>query len=123
MTTIAIPQPLLFGLYWCAALIVLSEALNKLHRIDPLKKGLTRMERARAMLNMLGWMLFSVAAGGALVSPVMGVYTVKLQDAALMLGLAVFIAHRRLKEISPGLFKSGPPDDEDAYEFPREIPR
>ena len=100
-----------------------SEALNKLHRIDPLQKGLTRMQRVRAILNVLGWMLFAVAAAGALVSPVISVYTVKLQDAALMLGLAVFIVHRRLKEISHELFESAPPEDGDGYEFPREISR
>lgn len=94
-----IPQTLLFAVYWCAALIVLSEALNKLQRTDPLRRGITPMKRFSAVLNALGWMLFAVSSAGALVSPVMRGYTVRLQDAALMLGLAVFIIHRRLKEL------------------------
>lgn len=99
MTPIVIPPAVLFSIYWFSAFIVLSEALNKLHRIDPLRKGLSPTQRAREGLNVLGWMLFSVSSAGVLVSPVIGVYTAKLQDAALMLGLAVFIVHRRLKEL------------------------
>lgn len=123
MTPIAIPQAALFAVYWCAAFVVLAEALNKLHRIDPLRKGLSRMQRARAVLNVLGWMLFAVASAGVIVSPVIGVYTTKLQDAALMLGLAVFIVHRRLKEISQESESDLPGDGADGCEFPRETLR
>ena len=94
-----IPQTLLFCVYWLAAIIVLAEALNKLQRTDPLRRGLRPMERLSAVLNVLGWMLFAVASAGAIVSPVLISHAVRLQDAALMLGLAVFVIHRRLKEI------------------------
>ena len=98
MSPVSLPQTLLFAIYWCAALVVLSEALNKLQRTDLLRRGLKPMQRLSVVLNVLGWMLFAVAAAGAIVSPVIVGYTVRLQDAALMLGLAVFIVHRRIKE-------------------------
>ena len=95
-----IPQTLLFCVYWLAAIIVLAEALNKLQRTDLLRRGLKPMQRLSVGLNVLGWMLFAVASAGAIVSPVMSGHAVRLQDAALMTGLAVFILHRRLKEFA-----------------------
>lgn len=112
MTPIFIPQSLLFAMYWCAAFIVLAESLNKLQRIDPLRRGLTRVQRGGAVLNALGWMLFAVSSGGALVSPMTGLYSARLQDAALMLGSAVFIVHRRFKEIEKNRSE---PHGNDAY--------
>ena len=85
--------------YWCAALVVLAEALNKLQRTDILRRGMTRWARFREILNALGWACFAIGAGGAWVSPLLYSRTVHVQDVVVMAGLALFVVHRRLKEL------------------------
>ena len=94
-----LPLTLMAGVYWLAAFVVLAESLNKLQRTDVLRRGMTRWTRLRELLNVLGWGLFATGAAGALVAPLLYIRTVHLQEVLVMVGLALFILHRRLKEV------------------------
>lgn len=93
-----LPQTLVAWVYWFAAFVVLAESLNKLQRTDVLRHGMTLWMRLREAMNALGWACFAIGSGGAWVSPLLQSHRVRLQDAAVMLGLSLFVVHRRLKE-------------------------
>lgn len=91
-----------------AALIVLSEALNKLERTNPCASGLTLHQRVVDGLKALAWALLALGSGTALLlwifglhhGPVdaLGLTEPDLSDTAVMAGFAVLIFRTRVKE-------------------------
>lgn len=98
----------------CAGLLVLAEALNKLERTAPLRKGLTPRERATEWLKALAWSLLALGGAGALAAPIlpaipmqqtgawlpllMPTQTPTLPDVCVIVGFAVLIVRTRVKE-------------------------
>lgn len=101
-------------IHWLAGLLVLAEALNKLERTAPCRRGLTGRERATEWLKALAWLLLAFGGAGAVVSPLMPwlpmnrigamspllmpTQTPTLQDVCIALGFAVLIVRTRVKE-------------------------
>lgn len=102
---------LLTTLHVVAGLIVLAEALNKMERCDPLKRGLAPRQRVVDGLKALAWLLLALGAAGALAAPVLlslGITTLPthwlrleqptLDQVLVLLGFAVLIVRTRVKE-------------------------
>lgn len=95
-----------------AALVVMAEALNKLERCAPHRKGLTPRQRLVDALKAIAWALLALGAGGAIAGPVLpylgGIPSwlalvvrfeqPTLDHVAVMLGFAVLIVRTRVKE-------------------------
>jgi hypothetical protein len=86
------------AVHWLAGIVVLAEALNKLHRTAPCAPGLSPQLRITAWLKAVAWLLLAVGGAGALVTPLLQLQPPTLQDAAVMLGFAVLIIRTRVKE-------------------------
>ena len=84
--------------HWLAGVIVLAEALNKLERTAPLRRGLCRRERAMEWLKAIAWALLAMGGAGALITPLLPLETPTLQDMCVLLGFAVLIVRTRVKE-------------------------
>lgn len=87
-------------LHVLAAIVVMSESLNKLERCHPLAPGLSRRERAVDWLKAVAWSLFAFGAGGPLIDIALPMPE-KLLDLAqvcTMTGFAVLIIRTRIKE-------------------------
>lgn len=84
--------------HWLAGLVVLAEALNKLERVSPLAPGLGVRARVVDVLKTLAWLLLALGAGGALITPLLGLAPATLQDVAVLAGFAVLIVRTRVKE-------------------------
>lgn len=83
----------LFVLHFLAGFIVLAEALNKLERTAPCRRGrIGWRARTTEWLKAIAWALLAVAGAGALVSPP------TLQDLCAMVGFATLIVRTRVKE-------------------------
>lgn len=93
-----LPAWLVQALHWIGGLIVLAEAMNKLERTDPLAKGLGLRARLVVCFKVIGWLLLSLGAGGALVTPLLHLDKPTLQDACFVLGFAFLIIRTRLRE-------------------------
>lgn len=89
---------LLAVLHWFAGVIVLAEALNKLERTDPLAPGMQARVRVSAWFKTMAWLSLAIGAGGALVTPFLGLERPTLQDAAVLSGFALLIIRSRFKE-------------------------
>lgn len=81
-----------------AGAIVLAEALNKLERAQPLRAGLCTRARLVEVLKVLGWSFLALAAGGALVNPLLAGPPPSLQDVAALGGFALLVVRSRLRE-------------------------
>ena len=88
----------LHAVHWLSGLVVLAEALNKLERTDPLATGLSTLDRLSQWLKVAAWLLLSVGAAGALITPLMHLAPPTLQDVAVIFGFAVLIIRTRTKE-------------------------
>lgn len=88
----------LLGLYWLAGVVTLAEALNKLERTAPLRADLAPRERLVEVLKAIAWSLLALGAGGALVSPFLGLPTPTPADVCIVVGFAVLIVRTRIKE-------------------------
>jgi len=99
----------LLALHWISGFVVLAEGLNKLHRTDPLERGLTARKRVVVLLKAFAWVLLVLGAAGAVVRPIVvighaaGVARllidrVSLVDVCILAGFAVLIVRSRLKE-------------------------
>lgn len=84
--------------HWVAGVIVLAEALNKLERTNPARRGLRPRERATEALKALAWALLAVGGAGAVITPLLPLERPTLQDACVLLGFAVLIVRTRVKE-------------------------
>jgi len=84
--------------HWLAGVVVLAEALNKLERTQPLRRGMTRRERAVECLKAIAWALLAMGGAGAFVTPFMPMEKPTLQDMCVVLGFAVLIVRTRIKE-------------------------
>lgn len=84
--------------HWISGVIVLAEALNKLERTAPCRKGLRPRERATEALKALAWALLAVGGGMALLTPFLPLERPTLQDVSVLLGFAVLIVRTRVKE-------------------------
>lgn len=105
---------LLQTIHWIAGLVVLVEALNKLERTSPCRRGLRPRERATEWLKAIAWCCLALGGAGALVAPLMPLLPMErvgalwpllmprqipsLQDVCLALGFAVLIVRTRVKE-------------------------
>lgn len=100
----------LLVVHWAAAFVVLGEGLNKLHRTDPLARGLDLRRRVVVLLKAVAWILLALGAAGALVRPlvvpgalphvlaVLLVDRVSLVDVCVIVGFATLIVRSRFKE-------------------------
>lgn len=92
-------------LHWLACLIVLAEALNKLERTAPCRRGLLPMDRLVEALKAIAWALLALGAGGGVIAPLLPPEHLParlgapgLQDMCIALGFAVLIIRTRFKE-------------------------
>lgn len=85
-------------LHWLSGIVVLAEALNKLERTAPCRRGLCARERATEWLKAIAWALLAVAGAGAFITPFMPLEAPTLQDVCALLGFAVLIVRTRVKE-------------------------
>ena len=81
-----------------SGLVVLAEALNKLERTAPCRRGLAPRERATEWLKAIAWALLAVGGAGAVITPLLPLEQPTLQDACVLLGFAVLIVRTRVKE-------------------------
>lgn len=88
----------LAAVHWVSGLIVLAEALNKLERTAPCRRGLTTRERTTEWLKAIAWALLSLGAAGAVITPLLPLEQPTLQDACVLLGFAVLIVRTRVKD-------------------------
>lgn len=84
--------------HWVSGVVVLAEALNKLERTAPCRRGLTSRERTTEWLKALAWALLAVGGAGAFITPLLPLERPTLQDASVLLGFAVLIVRTRVKE-------------------------
>lgn len=84
--------------HWISGVIVLAEALNKLERTNPVRRGLRPRERITEALKALAWALLAVGGAGAVITPLLPLEHPTLQDACVLLGFAVLIVRTRVKE-------------------------
>lgn len=84
--------------HWVSGVIVLAEALNKLERTAPCRRGLNPRERATEWLKAIAWVLLALGGGGAFLTPLIPLEHPTLQDACVLLGFAVLIVRTRVKE-------------------------
>ncbi len=98
MTTATSLITALAVVHWVSGLIVLAEALNKLERTAPCRRGLAPRERATEWLKAIAWALLAVGGAGAFITPLLPLETPTLQDACVLLGFAVLIVRTRVKE-------------------------
>lgn len=89
---------LLSLVHWLSGVIVLAEALNKLERTAPCRRGLAPRERATEWLKAIAWALLAVGGAGAFITPLLPLERPTLQDACVLLGFAVLIVRTRVKE-------------------------
>lgn len=85
-------------LHCLSGLIVVAEALNKLERTAPCRRGLGWRERATEWLKALAWGLLAIGGGGAVVTPFLPLEAPTLQDVCVVLGFAILIIRTRVKE-------------------------
>lgn len=88
----------LYVVYWVAGFIVLAEALNKLERTAPCRRGLAWRVRTTEWLKAIAWMLLAVGGAGALASPVIPDSRPDAASVCVILGFAVLIVRTRVKE-------------------------
>lgn len=87
-----------------AGLIVVAEAMNKLHRTAPCAPGLTAHLRIVAILKACAWLLLGFGGGAFLFAPVFailqptGIAPTSLAETAIVLGFAILIIRTRVKE-------------------------
>lgn len=91
-------QPIISALHWLAGLVTLAEALNKLERTDPCRRGRTPRETATEWLKAIAWCLLALGGAGAVVTPLLPLERPTLQNACVLLGFAVLIVRTRVKE-------------------------
>lgn len=84
--------------HWLCGLVVLAEALNKLERTAPCRRGLSPRERATEVLKAIAWLLLALGAGGAVATPILHLQAPTLRDTCVALGFAVLIVRTRVKE-------------------------
>lgn len=84
--------------HWLAGLVVLAEALNKLERTQPCRRGLRARERATEWLKAIAWALLAMGGAGAFITPFFPLEAPTLQDMCVVLGFAVLIVRTRIKE-------------------------
>lgn len=84
--------------HWVSGVVVLAEALNKLERTQPLRRGMTPRERATEWLKAIAWALLAIGGAGAFVTPFFPMERPTLQDMCMVLGFAVLIVRTRIKE-------------------------
>lgn len=101
-----------------AGFIVLAEALNKLDRSAPLRRGLTPRQRVLEIMKAAAWSFLALGAGGAMVGPLMNVVPGSA-DACTMIGFAIIVIRSRLQEVQPGQ----PPAESDDFDRTRRIMR
>lgn len=100
-------------IHWIAGVIVLAEALNKLERTAPCRRGLAPRERVTEWLKAIAWALLAFGGAGAFAAPLlpllsleragvpavlMPTQTPTLQDVCIAVGFAVLIIRTRIKE-------------------------
>lgn len=97
-----------------SGVVVLAEAMNKLERCDPLRRGITARVRTTESLKAVAWFLLAIGAGGAIISPLMLAMGAErmasgttillrleyptLAETCVLVGFAVLIVRTRVKE-------------------------
>lgn len=91
--------------HWVACAVVLAEALNKLERTAPCRRGMSLRERWVESLKALAWIFLALGGGGGLVAPLTSSMSLApflgepgLQDVCIAVGFAVLIVRTRFKE-------------------------
>jgi len=93
-----VPGAVLITAHFAAGFVVFAEALNKLERYAPFKRGISCKARFTSLLNCLGWMLLATGAAGAMVTPLLQLEPPTLQDCAVIVGFSILTIRSRLKE-------------------------
>lgn len=88
----------LLMIYWLAGVVVFAEALNKLERTAPCRRGLAWRVRTTEWLKAIAWSLLAVGGAGALVSPLLPDSPPGAASVCVILGFAVLIVRTRVKE-------------------------
>jgi len=87
-----------------AGLIIVAEAMNKLHRTAPCAAGLSCHGRIVAILKACAWLLLGFGGGAVLFAPVFallqpnGIAPTSLSETSTMVGFAILIIRTRVKE-------------------------
>lgn len=89
---------IIHGIYWVAGFIVFAEALNKLERTEPFKRGMQFRWRVVETMKAFAWMFLAVGGAGAMASPLISTTAPGAQDVCLALGFATLIVRTRIKE-------------------------
>jgi hypothetical protein len=89
----------LICLHVVAGIVVLAEALNKLERTDLRCQWLTPRQRLITAMKAASWSAIALAAGGAIVGPMLQASSPTLGDAAMMAGFAGLVIRSRLQEV------------------------
>lgn len=101
-------------IHFAAGVVVLAEALNKLERATPCRRGLSRVDRITEWLKAIAWLCLALGGASAVVSPFMPFLPIEqigalwpllmptrhptLQDTCIVLGCALLIIRTRVKE-------------------------
>jgi hypothetical protein len=91
-------RTVLMVLHWIAGLITVAEALNKLERTAPCRRGLPRRERATEWLKAAAWSLLAIGGAWAVITPLMHLPAPDVQDVCFSVGFAILIVRTRVKE-------------------------
>lgn len=84
--------------HWTCGIVVLAEALNKLERTDPCRRGISARVRITEWLKAVAWAFLAMGGAGAVITPLIPLEQPTLQDACVLLGFAVLIVRTRIKE-------------------------
>lgn len=84
--------------HFLAGFVTLAEALNKLERCHPVRRGLGWRRLVTEWLKAIAWSLLAIGAAGAVATPFLRLEKPSLQDACVLAGFAVLIVRTRVKE-------------------------
>lgn len=86
-------------LHFLCGLLVLAEALNKLQRCHPLRRGLGWRLFVTEWLKAIAWAMLALGGGGAVATPFLDRPEVPtVRELCVLLGFAVLIVRTRVKE-------------------------
>ena len=88
----------IYVLHWLCGIVVIAEALNKLERTAPCRRGLSLRERVVSWLKAAAWMLLAMGGGQAVATPFLRLQPPSFGDLCMALGFTVLIIRTRIKE-------------------------
>lgn len=89
----------LLALHWVSGFIVLAYGLHRLEHIAPFKPGIDRRKRAEVLIEATAWVVLTIGAGGAVITPFLPLERPTLQDACVLAGMATFLIARHIRGV------------------------